>query len=59
MAVQDGVYRCQRCGQEVTVTVQGLGVLVCCNLPMERVGSSQRNARAGEEAPGALRTDGR
>jgi desulfoferrodoxin-like iron-binding protein len=48
MAAEGGVYRCHRCGQEVTVTVEGLGVLVCCNLPMELVGGSPGIARTEE-----------
>jgi desulfoferrodoxin-like iron-binding protein len=48
MAIHGGVYRCQRCGQEVTVTVEGLGVLVCCNLPMEHVGAVQSQTRDAE-----------
>ena len=27
-------YHCDICGQEVNVTEEGVGVLVCCNKPM-------------------------
>jgi desulfoferrodoxin-like iron-binding protein len=53
MAVQSGVYRCQRCGQEVRVTVEGLGVLVCCNLPMEQLGGARTDSPANTRGPGA------
>ena len=31
-------YRCNVCGNEVTVTKVGGGELVCCGKPMEKVG---------------------
>jgi len=34
MAEQDKTYVCKVCGQEVRVTRQGIGTLVCCNQPM-------------------------
>ncbi|MEW5748216.1 MAG: desulfoferrodoxin FeS4 iron-binding domain-containing protein [Candidatus Thermoplasmatota archaeon] len=30
-------YHCDICGQEVTVTKEGVGVLVCCNKPMREL----------------------
>ena len=30
-------YRCNICGNEVTVTEAGGGELVCCNQPMEKI----------------------
>ncbi|MDP2980881.1 MAG: desulfoferrodoxin FeS4 iron-binding domain-containing protein [Candidatus Omnitrophota bacterium] len=30
-------YRCNVCGNEVTVTKVGGGELVCCNQPMEKI----------------------
>lgn len=33
----DKTYRCNVCGQEVRVTKEGVGVLVCCNKPMEEL----------------------
>ena len=36
MAKAQTDYVCPRCGQEVRVVSGGLGVLVCCNVPMER-----------------------
>jgi len=30
-------YRCNACGNEVTVTKAGGGELVCCNKPMEKI----------------------
>lgn len=30
-------YRCEICGQEVVVTKEGGGVLVCCNKPMREL----------------------
>jgi len=32
-------YRCNICGNEVTVTKAGGGALVCCNQKMEMIGS--------------------
>ena len=42
MAVQEigEKYRCNVCGNEVTVTKAGGGELVCCNQPMERLSGS-------------------
>ncbi len=31
-------YRCNVCGNEVTVTHEGKGELVCCEQPMEKIG---------------------
>ncbi len=31
-------YRCNICGNEVTVTHAGAGALVCCGRPMEKKG---------------------
>jgi desulfoferrodoxin-like iron-binding protein len=31
-------YYCTRCGQEVQVTRVGAGYLVCCEIPMKKVG---------------------
>ena len=31
-------YRCNVCGNEVTVTKVGGGELVCCGQPMEKIG---------------------
>jgi len=30
-------YHCDICGQEVKVTKEGVGVLVCCNKPMREL----------------------
>jgi len=30
-------YHCDLCGQEVKVTKEGVGVLVCCNKPMREL----------------------
>lgn len=30
-------YHCDICGQEVSVTKEGVGVLVCCNKPMREM----------------------
>ncbi|OGS41561.1 MAG: desulfoferrodoxin [Euryarchaeota archaeon RBG_16_62_10] len=30
-------YHCDVCGQEVNVTKEGYGVLVCCNKPMREL----------------------
>jgi len=30
-------YRCNICGNEVTLTKAGGGVLVCCGQPMEKI----------------------
>jgi len=30
-------YRCNICGNEVTLTKVGVGILVCCGEPMERI----------------------
>ncbi len=36
MATKSGqVYKCQVCTNEVKVTAEGAGTLVCCNEPME------------------------
>ena len=34
-------YRCNICGNEVTVTKVGGGTLVCCGKDMEKVGSEE------------------
>lgn len=34
MAEQGKTYRCEICGQEVTVVVEGVGTLVCCGEDM-------------------------
>jgi len=34
-------YRCNICGNEVTVTKVGGGTLVCCGQDMERINSKQ------------------
>ncbi len=34
MAEQGKTYRCEICGQEVKVTKEGAGTLVCCNEDM-------------------------
>ena len=34
----DEKYRCEICGNEVTVTVAGGGTLVCCGADMEKIG---------------------
>ncbi len=31
-------YRCNGCGNEVTVTKVGGGTLICCNQEMEKIG---------------------
>jgi len=36
MAEEGKKYLCQICGQEVIVTISGVGTLVCCDQPMER-----------------------
>lgn len=33
----DKTYHCDICGQEVKVTKEGVGVLVCCNKPMREM----------------------
>ena len=30
-------YHCDICGQEVNVTKEGVGILVCCNKPMREL----------------------
>ncbi len=30
-------YHCDICGQEVKVTKEGVGILVCCNKPMREI----------------------
>ncbi len=52
MAVHGAVYRCQRCGQEVRVDIGGLGVLVCCNVPMERKGEPEGGGPGASQQPG-------
>ncbi|RJP75037.1 MAG: desulfoferrodoxin FeS4 iron-binding domain-containing protein [Candidatus Abyssobacteria bacterium SURF_17] len=37
MGEQGKTYRCNICGQEVKVTKEGVGTLVCCNEDMELV----------------------
>lgn len=37
MGEQGKTYRCNICGQEVKVTKEGAGTLVCCNEDMELV----------------------
>jgi superoxide reductase len=32
---KEQVYKCQVCTNEVKVTAEGVGILVCCNKPME------------------------
>jgi len=32
-------YRCNICGNEISVIKVGGGELVCCNQPMEKIGS--------------------
>jgi len=34
MGEQGKTYRCEICGQEVKVTKEGVGTLVCCNEDM-------------------------
>jgi len=34
MATQGKTYRCELCGQEVLVTQEGVGTLVCCGEDM-------------------------
>ena len=36
-------YRCNICGNEVTVTKVGGGTLVCCGKNMEKIGSDEDN----------------
>jgi desulfoferrodoxin-like iron-binding protein len=31
------MYHCDICGQEVKVTKEGVGILVCCNKPMREI----------------------
>jgi superoxide reductase len=38
MAEIGKTYRCYACGNEVKVTKEGKGVLVCCGKPMEKAG---------------------
>lgn len=40
-------YRCNICGNEVTVTRVGGGTLVCCGQDMERINSEKSNSPAG------------
>jgi superoxide reductase len=35
MAEEGKIYVCKLCGQEVKVTKSGVGILVCCDQPME------------------------
>ena len=39
-------YRCNICGNEVTVTKVGGGTLVCCGEDMEKIDSEQRTGMA-------------
>ena len=36
MAEEGKTYVCELCGQEVKVTKEGVGTLVCCNQPMAK-----------------------
>ncbi len=40
-------YRCNICGNEVTVTKVGGGTLVCCGQDMERINSEKSTPTAG------------
>jgi superoxide reductase len=41
MAQLNSIYKCNLCGQIVRVEKEGVGTLVCCDQPMEKIPEHQ------------------
>ncbi len=58
MAQRLEVYKCNVCGNIVTVLHSGQGVLVCCNQPMELLKENTTDASQEKHVPVIEKTDG-
>jgi superoxide reductase len=58
MADKNQVFKCNSCGQIVTVLVSGGGSLVCCGNPMVPLGENTTDAAKEKHVPVITKVDG-